>query len=609
MIQSLFLNEVNVMQEKIKNIRYLFKILWDEDKKLFIILLFDIIITTLAKYPFIIFPKYILDALVDGKDFNHAVLLIVTMICSELILSLLRNVVSRVQREHSKRLEFQLHTNVTNKTLSMSYEKLLDANTYDSMYLASDIANGNNFMNLMENIKNLFSNIILLISMIYIISQVDILLMVLTFIVVIINSVTDSKIQNQLLKTKKETSKTIRELEYIGKLAWHIDYAKEVRLFDTKELIYNKYYILNEQVLHKIFRDYKIENKGKMINNIAGSLQTVVLYLILGLKLLKQIISIGDFTLYMNAVNSFKGALNGLLHNVIGIEMHSKYFSAYMDYIESENCLNVESKSPLTNMTDGFYFENVYYRYPGQKGYALEGITVSIKKGEKISLVGENGAGKTTFILLLLKMITPTSGCIFYNGCNINDIEDSEYWKIFSTVFQDYKIYNFSVAENILLNDKSLDKEKLESILKKCGMYDEISNLSNGVNTTVGHEFSNDGVDFSGGQRQRLAIARSIYKNGEIMILDEPTAALDAKAEYEVFQLMRSLAKTNTAIFISHRLYSAKFCDQIFFFYNGKIAEKGTHEELMKMQGKYFEMFNIQAQYYEGGINNETKSI
>lgn len=358
------------MREKYKNIKYLFQILWDEDKKLFIILLLDIILTTLAKYPFIIFPKYILDALVYGRVFDFAFILIVVMVGSELILSILRNVVSRIQREHSKRLEFQLHTNVTNKTLSMSYEKLLDANTYDSMYLASDIANGNNFMNLMENIKNLFSNVILLISMIYIISQVDMVLMILTFIVVIINSITDSTIQNQLLKTKKETSKTIRELEYVGKLAWHIDYAKEVRLFDTKKLIHSKYYALNEQVLSKIFRDYKIENKGRTINNIAGSIQTIVLYIILGLKLLKRTISIGEFTLFMNAVNSFKEALNGLLHNVIGIEMHSKYFSAYMDYMETKSCFRTDIQSSVTEITNGFYFENVCYKYPGQNGYA-----------------------------------------------------------------------------------------------------------------------------------------------------------------------------------------------------------------------------------------------
>lgn len=596
------------MKKKVENIGYLFNILWKEDKQLFVVLIFDIIITTLARYPFIIFPKYILDALISGYDFKYSIILIIMMVGSELILSLIRNCISRIQKEHSKRLEFQLHTNVTNKTLSMSYEKLLDSDTYDSMYLASDIANGNNFMNLMENIKNLFSNLILLVSMMYLIAQVDLILMILTFIVVIVNTLTDSRIQNRLIKTKKETSKTIRELEYIGKLAWHIDFAKEVRLFNTCGLIHKKYYDLNETVLKKIFRDYKIENKGKSINNIAGSIQTVVLYLLLGYKLLNQIITVGDFTLFMNAVNTFKGALNGLLHNIIGIETHSKYFTAYMAYMNEENCnvINAGENTPITSdYSNGFYFENVYYKYPGQNTYAIENVTMYIQNGEKISLVGENGAGKTTFILLLLKLISPTSGKIYFNGVNINDIAVEDYWKNFSTVFQDYKLYNFSISENITLCDAPFVQSEILSALERCGMLEEVSSLKNGLDTPIGHEFSKEGVDFSGGQRQRIAIARAIYKNGSVFILDEPTSALDAKAENDIFQLMRGLASSNTAFFISHRLYSAKFCNRIFFFDNGRITESGTHESLMNQHGKYFEMYNLQAQYYEkeGTIN------
>ena len=592
------------MSDKFKNIKFLLQILWDEDKSLFLLMIFDVMVTTLAKFPYIIFPKYILDSLVNGGIYIHAVFLIIGMIGSEMILSLIRNDVSRKQKEHSKRLEFQLHTNVTNKTLDMPYEKLLDANTYDSMYLASDIANGNNFMNLMDDIKNLFSNIIMLITMIYIISQVDIILMLLTLIVVIVNTITDSKIQNQLLKTKKETSKTIRQLEYVGRLAWHIDYAKEVRLFGAKKLIYQKYYELNEMVLRKIFRDYKIENKGQAINNVAGSIQGIVLYLILGLKLLKKYISIGDFTLYMNAVNTFKNALNGLLHNVIGIEMHSKYFSAYVEYMNLKDC-RCQEKETKVIIDEGFYFDHVTYSYPGKSDYALENVTVSIKKGERISLVGENGAGKTTFVLLLLKLITPTSGNIYYNGQNINEIDNEKYWALFSTVFQDYKIYNFSIEENITLCENKCDSIKLKQILKKCGMAEEISKLEMGTKTPVGHEFTTTGVDFSGGQRQRLAIARAIYKGGSVLVLDEPTAALDAKAENEIFQLMRSLADSNTAIFISHRLYSTKFCDRIIFFENGHVSEMGTHDELMAKRGPYYQMFNIQAQYYEKGNEND----
>lgn len=589
------------MEEKKENIKYLLAILWKEDKILSLILILDIGIAVFAKYPAVVFPKYILDLLIGGENFKGVIFLISIMIGLNMTLSLIGNCISKIQKQHSKRLEFQLHTNVTNKTLSMPYEMLLNSDTYDKMYLASDIANGNNFMNLMDHCKNFFMNVFLVISMSFLIARVDIWLMVITFVVVIINAVTDSKIQNQLFKTKKDTSQAIRRLEYVGKLAWHLDYAKEVRLFKTKELIYDKYNRLNEFVLRKIFRDYQIENRGKGVSIISGSVQMMILYLVLGWKLFGNVISVGDFTLYMGAVNLFQSSLNGLLHNIIGIAMHSKHFMAYAEYVEMPVPERKTENIALPGSESGFCFQNVSFRYPGQTEYALKNVNVSISKGEKISLVGENGAGKTTFILLLLKLIAPSSGSIYYDGQNIQSIRDEDYWKIFSAVFQDFHIYSFSVLDNIKMDLSSDDPERVSEVLRQCGMMEEVSSLKAGVDSMVGHEFSKDGIDFSGGQRQKLAIARAMYRAGDVMILDEPTAALDVKAESEIFMRMKNLSQEKTAIFITHRLYSVRFCDRIFFFANGEISETGTHEELMKKKREYYEMYHIQAQYFEEG--------
>lgn len=587
------------MKKRKENISYLLDILWKEDKMLLLCLILDIVIAVLAKYPNVVFPKYIIDLLIGGERYKDAVLFIFVMIGLDMILSLIGNHIAKIQKQHSKRLEFQLHTNVTNKTLAMPYEMLLDADTYDKMYLASDIANGNNFMNLMDHCKNFFVHVCLVISMGFIIARVDLLLMLITFVVVIMNAVTDSKIQNQLFKTKKDTSQAIRKLEYVGKLAWHMDFAKEVRLFRTKDLIYDKYYKLNEFVLQKIFRDYQIENNGKSVSIISGSVQMAVLYLVLGWKLFQKVITVGDFTLYMGSVNLFKSALDGLLHNIIGIAMHSKHFMAYVEYVEMPVPERKTGQATLTDARPGFCFQNVSFRYPGQTEYALRNVSAFIAEGEKISLAGENGAGKTTFILLLLKLIEPTSGNIYYNGQNIHSISDENYWKNFSTVFQDFNIYHFSVLENIKMDLSLEDPERITEVLRQCGMMEEISSLKAGLASIVGHEFSKEGIDFSGGQRQKLAIARAMYRDGAVMILDEPTAALDVKAESEIFMRMKELSREKTAIFITHRLYSVRFCDRIFFFSNGKIAEAGTHEELMKKKGEYYEMYRIQAQYFE----------
>ncbi len=589
------------MKERIKNIGHLLRTIRKEDKSLFTILIFDILITTLARYPFILFPKYILDYLIEGRDFRLIVVLILSMVISDYVLSLLRDYISEIQKKHSKRLEFQLHQNITEKTMTMPYERLLNTDTYDRMYLASDIANGDNFMRLMDHMKNLFSNLLLLLSMIYLLARVDVILMLITFAVVIVNAVTDSKIQKRLYETTRQTSKTIRELEYIGRLGWHIDYAKEVRIYGIRKRIHEKYFEKNEYVLGKIFKNYREETKTKAINAFAGMIQIGAVYLLLGFKLLIQTITVGEFTLLMNAVNTFKSSLSGLLSNIIGVESHSKYFSSYIAYLEddTEEAIDDSEKGRLLNReSKEIVFSHVSYQYPGGQDYALKDVNIVIHPGEKISLVGENGAGKTTFVLLLLKLLRPTEGKILLSGMDIQEISDEEYWKNFSAVFQDYRMYQFPIVENIAMAQEEPDREKIKRALRECGMEQVIENLEQGMDTVFGAEFEKNGAGFSGGQTQRLAMARAIFKDSDIIVLDEPTAALDAKAENEIFQMMNRLASYKTAFFISHRLYSTRFCDRIFFFEKGQIKEMGTHGELMKIGGGYYDMFQLQAQYY-----------
>lgn len=588
------------------NLKYLFHTVWKEDKTLFLILLFDIIITTVSKYPFIVLPKYILDELVYGKRTLYVLFYVGIMVGASLIFSILSTWINEIQQKRSKRLEFQLHTNITMVTMKMPYEKLLYPDTYDKMYLASDVANGNNFMNLINSVRSFLSNIFVIISMLYIILQVDFVIMVLTLIVVVVNTMTSSRIQNKMYETRKQTGSTIRRLEYIGKLAWHIDYAKEIRAYDCKQYIVDKYSKFNEFVLNHIFRDYKVERNGKWINSLAGAVQTFGLYVMLGFKVLKNVITLGDFTMFMNAINTFQSALSGLLSNVVAIQNQSKYFAAYMEYTEEENTRITEKNQyflPLSqddgNRSSVFEFRNVFYRYPGQEKYALENINAVIEKDEIISLVGENGSGKTTFILLLMGFITPVSGEVLYNGVNIKNYDFNEYIKLFSAVFQDFNLFSFSIAENICFDAQKFDKDSMENLLKKCGLTNVIERTAEGVMSSIGREFDEKGIDFSGGEKQKLAIARAMFKKAPVIVLDEPTAALDIRAESEIFSKMRELAKNKTAIYISHRLYSTKFCNRILVFKDHHIVEMGSHEKLMSTNSYYKELYDLQLEFLQ----------
>jgi ATP-binding cassette subfamily B protein/ATP-binding cassette subfamily C protein len=253
-------------------------------------------------------------------------------------------------------------------------------------------------------------------------------------------------------------------------------------------------------------------------------------------------------------------------------------------------------------LPDGDYiieFKNVSFKYAGQNHYALKNVSITIKSGEKLSIVGENGAGKTTFVKLLTRLYDPTEGVILLNGVNIRDIDYEQYQSIMSAVFQDFKLFSFTLKENVALGaaETAYDKE-IEDCLIRSGFADKLNRLDNGIYANIYKNFEPDGFEPSGGEGQKIALARALYKDAPVVILDEPTAALDPRAEYEIYQNFNNLVKGKTAVYISHRLSSSRFCDNIAVFKFGEIIEYGSHDELMSESGVYAELFNMQAQFY-----------
>lgn len=267
---------------------------------------------------------------------------------------------------------------------------------------------------------------------------------------------------------------------------------------------------------------------------------------------------------------------------------------------------NIESKHTKEGKKIGnlekvnIEFKNVSFKYPRSKEFTLKNVSIKINEGEKLSVVGLNGAGKTTFIKLLARLYEPTEGEILLNGVNINEYDYDEYMKLLSVVFQDFKLMSFSIKENIALNDfNKVKDEEIEEVLIKSGFGKDLEKLPKGINTPVYKNFDEGGIEFSGGQAQKLAIARAVYKDAPIVILDEPTAALDPKAEYEIYSKFNELIGKKTTIYISHRLSSCRFCDNIAVFQKGKLIQYGTHDELVKDKGNEYEtMYSAQAQYY-----------
>jgi len=247
-----------------------------------------------------------------------------------------------------------------------------------------------------------------------------------------------------------------------------------------------------------------------------------------------------------------------------------------------------------------FTFRNVSYRYHGAEGYALKNLNLTFDAGERLAVVGLNGAGKTTFIKLLLRLYDVTEGEILLNGINIKRFKREEYYRLFAPVFQNVEIFAFPFSENVSMKTpENTDKELAKECLIKAGMEEKVNGLLKGVDTQLLKVLHEDGVDLSGGEKQKLALARALYKDAPVIILDEPTAAFDALAEYNLYKSFNELIGDKSAIYISHRLSSTRFCDHIAMFKEGEIVEYGSHEELLLKKGAYAEMFEIQAQYYK----------
>lgn len=327
------------------------------------------------------------------------------------------------------------------------------------------------------------------------------------------------------------------------------------------------------------------------------------MYYILIVEVLHKDLSIGNFTLFIGLCAAFSAALSDFYAAVGDIQRYSMQtddFRTFMDFPTEEVGEYLDIEKVLEQGVPTFEFKNVSFRYEGAEKYALENLNLSFPAGQRLAVVGLNGAGKTTFIKLLLRLYDVTEGEILLNGINIKCFRRADYYKVFAPVFQNVEVFAFPMGENISMeNPSETDKEKARKCADLAGLKEKVDKLEKGIDTELLKVVYEDGVDLSGGEKQKLALARALYKDSPVIVLDEPTAALDALAEYELYQNFDSMIQEKSAVYISHRLSSTRFCDVIAMFANGKMIEYGTHEELLAKNGAYAELFNVQAQYYE----------
>ena len=379
-----------------------------------------------------------------------------------------------------------------------------------------------------------------------------------------------------------------------------LDYVagKEIRIFSASDFIKEKY-CKQEEELYGI---HKNTEKCSLANNCVSLLlicaQLLFLYLIVGKAYFEGAAQIADVVLYINLVLVFSNAFSGIFGSFISIGWQGERLKDFREYVEIDDDKHMTETVHFNAENITITFDHVWFRYAGTQDYVLKDVSFQINNRQKVAIVGENGSGKTTLVKLLMRFYSPTKGRILINGIDYMTIAQEDYYRLFSTVFQNFHLLAYTIRENIHPRLEACDEKKFAATLKKLDMSEKVNHLPKGAETYITQEFSQEGLNFSGGELQKLAICRAIYKEAQVLILDEPTSALDPIAEKALYDDLYGIVEDKIMIMISHRLQSTSICDYILFMDKGTVAEEGSHDALMKKNGVYSKMYMLQAKWY-----------
>lgn len=585
-----------------RNIRSLRKFIVINDKRIFMWLGGSVCVSALVPFPYILLSREIIDAFTGKADYYTAIRIIVLMAALDWLLRMVNQYIDTELDKRVKRLEYGAIQKLFYKMSVLDYRLLDDADTKDKFGKATKCVMALNFYELILSVRTFFSSILILSGVIGIIASVDAILLAVISLVILANAYANSRLKKYRYRIDNELWPIDRKMEWFMQFCANTEYAKEIRVNQLQEFIFQRYRQLSDRYYDLLDRITESEGIVKWTGISLSSLQESMAYLVLGYKILiEETLTVGDFTMVFGAITSFKNACGGMINGVIEVLNRGRYFSNYLEFMELENSGHRGNIPVKTEPGQGveIEFKHVFFRYPNRNEYALRDINVKIPPHAKIAVIGDNGAGKTSFIKLLCRLYEPDRGTITINGRDIREFDYCSYQRLLSVVFQDYKLFAFSVRDNILFSD--CGKAKDAEILKKAesvGADGMLGKLPRGLDTLLFKDYDASGVNLSGGESQKVAILRALLKESAVMVLDEPTAALDPDAEKKIYESFRTFTQDKTAIYISHRLASTRYCDKILVFKEGKLLEEGNHESLMGRDGEYKRLYQIQADYY-----------
>jgi len=571
------------------------------------LMIFSSIIGIIGTYNFIVMPKFFIDEILSLKRINVIIFYFGIFISIIFITKFLSDMISNMMEIQKTKILKGLQSMIDKNIMEMDYEHTEDPAILDLREQAMEAVRGRDFhYRILNCLIGVITESINLISLGILISILNPIIIVILILIVLINNIFNKKLKDITISWEKIIVEDNRRVGYFESLTNDFSIGKDSRIYDIKGLLSDEFDRYNRKSYDLNIRTVKKTGLFYGLISINEQIQLLIVYIYIAYKVFTKVIGIGDFTMYVNAASQFGKSIFNIMHNIVGFNLISNYIDMYVQLLKLGRDKKQGELKSLTNTStntndDDIYieFKNVSFKYPRAEEYTLKNINITINPREKLSVIGENGAGKTTFIKLLCGLYKPTSGKILINGVNINDFDYDSYIQKISAVFQDFKIFACSIKENIAFSEYNDNGEKIMEALDKSGILEKINTLNNGIDTQIYKYFDENGIELSGGENQKLAISRAIYKDSPIIVLDEPTASLDPYAEYEIFSKLNDMSQGKTVIFISHRLSSCKICDKIAVFHKGEIVQYGTHGELICAEdSKYHEMYNAQAKYY-----------
>ncbi|TXK75807.1 ABC transporter ATP-binding protein [Mesonia sp. K4-1] len=581
-----------------------FKEIWNINKGLFIISAICRLIAALLPVVILWIGKEIVDEILlqielSNPDYTQ----LWTYVAVEFGLILLSELFGRAISLTDGLLgdEYNIATSVKiiKKTNQINISQLEDPDYYDKLERARTQTTGR--VGLLSNVLAQAQSIITITSLIVGLIYFEPLLIILLVLSIIPAFINEIKFSQQQYSLARSWTSERRELDYLRFIGANNKTAKEIKLFGLTDFVVNRfknlsnsYYLLNRKL------SIRRASLGFLFN-VLGTVAYYGAYVFIIFRVLTGVITLGELTFLSGSFNRLMKSLQDFFARFTRISESALYLKDYFDFIDMEVEDQSQETMPLPKSIEiGFEFRNVRFAYPESNSEVLKGVNFTLKAGEKMAFVGQNGAGKTTLIKLMLRFYEPTSGEILLDGININQFNKAEYQEYFGVIFQDFFRYEFTLRENIAIGhiDEVENLEKIKTAAQLSLANEVVGDLEFGYEQQLGRRFSN-GVELSGGQWQKVALARAYMKSAKVMILDEPTSALDAKAESEVFTRFIGLTKSKTSIIISHRFSTVRQADKIVVLKEGKILEVGTHIELMQNKLLYSELFTLQAEGYK----------